>query len=388
MITDQFVQDEEHQCKNKRMVREAFKKHLRQLRDHYCRQEWQRTNDKEAEVNEAWSLHNLHRSNQQWLLQERHIKGIRAYQHIAVKTDQYEKLNAMSGDESDHGVFVRKKLPWRSPDTKVLEWFRVLDRLYLSTRFANNNKPIPGAFPVQQLLPNGILYDTNPMLQLPINLYDPAYLNRLDKYGMACLAPQKAIDLSFPPQLQLIATLQVYCYSVKYPHNSPYLKYWHVLNLYGDKVLFPSCESMVWQMNFKSALYHRSIYSAVAIGVLIYFVVQIPTLHVFTVTKDPWRVILTGSLLPPMGVNETTWGSDMSMVLLFLTCVVSDALVSATLCITLYNARSFAQLVAIFQTVVPESIWAMIIELITAQRIHTLHITSLANQYFKGLSSQ
>ncbi|KAF9490272.1 hypothetical protein BDN71DRAFT_1511449 [Pleurotus eryngii] len=79
------------------------------------------------------------------------------------------------------------------------------------------------------------------------------------------------------------------------------------------------------------------------------------------------------------------------MVPLFLTRVVSDALVSATLCIILYDARSFARslkliktlivyamnrfllttLVAIFQTVVliiePESIWAMIIELITAQ---------------------
>ncbi len=63
MIADQFVQDEEYQCKNKRMVREAFKKHLRQLRDRYRRQEWQRTNDKEAEVNEARSLRNLRRSN-------------------------------------------------------------------------------------------------------------------------------------------------------------------------------------------------------------------------------------------------------------------------------------------------------------------------------------
>ncbi|KAF7426620.1 hypothetical protein PC9H_008989 [Pleurotus ostreatus] len=217
MIADEFVQDEEYQCKNKRMVREAFRKHLRQLRDRYRRQEWQRTNDKEAEVNEARSLRNLRRSNRRRSLRERRIKGIRAYQRIAAKTDQYEKLSqfekllsempldAMSGDESDHGVFVRKKLPWRSPDTKVLEWFRVLDGLYLSTRFADNDKPIPGAFPAQRLLPNGILYDANPVPRLPINLYDPAYLNGLDEYGMARLAPQKAIDLSFPPQLQLVA---------------------------------------------------------------------------------------------------------------------------------------------------------------------------------------
>lgn len=63
LIADQFVQEDEYQCKNKKMAREAFTKHLRQLKDRYRRQEWQRTNDKEAEVNEARSLRNLRRTN-------------------------------------------------------------------------------------------------------------------------------------------------------------------------------------------------------------------------------------------------------------------------------------------------------------------------------------
>lgn len=112
-------------------------------------------------------------------------------------------LDAMSGDESDSGVFVTKRLPWRSLDSKVVEWFRILDGLYLSTRFTDNDKPIPGAFPGQRLLPNGILHDANPVSRLPLNFYDPAYLKNLDEYEMARLAPQKAMDLSFPPELQL-----------------------------------------------------------------------------------------------------------------------------------------------------------------------------------------
>src|SRR5271154_5148 len=57
--------------------------------------------------------------------------------------------DAMSGDESDvqNGEcrYIVPVLEWRNPS--VLEWLRIHDHLYLSTRFTADNRPTPGRFP-------------------------------------------------------------------------------------------------------------------------------------------------------------------------------------------------------------------------------------------------
>ncbi|KAF4565287.1 hypothetical protein EYR36_001857 [Pleurotus pulmonarius] len=154
-----------------------------------------------------------------------------------------------------------------------------------------------------------------------------------------------------------------------------------------------------------------SCYTAVTIGIVICFIIHTYFARmIFLMTSGRWRVILTTALMLLL-VAQIGFGIYFSyslfhlwellklhesvytaMVPLFVIRVVSDGTVSATLCIILYDARGFTRsmrliktliiysmnrfllttLVVIAQTAIliskPESIWAMVIEFISAQR--------------------
>ncbi|KAF9495914.1 hypothetical protein BDN71DRAFT_1506258 [Pleurotus eryngii] len=110
----------------------------------------------------------------------------------------------MSGDESDNdmGVFAIKVLPWHSKDTKVLNWFRTLDRLYLSTCFTSADKLKSGPFLHKRVVMSRINHESFPPKGLPKNFYDPNYLYSLDEQEREQLEIRDAVDLSFLPNLE------------------------------------------------------------------------------------------------------------------------------------------------------------------------------------------
>ncbi|KAF9491236.1 hypothetical protein BDN71DRAFT_1453052 [Pleurotus eryngii] len=166
-----------------------------------------------------------------------------------------------------------------------------------------------------------------------------------------------------------------------------------------------------------------SCYTAVTIGIVICFIIQTYfTRVIFLMTSGRWRVILTAVLMlllvaeigfciyfsyslfhlwELLKLHECVY---TAMVPLYVIRVISDATVSATLCIILYDARGFTMsmrliktliiysinrfllttLVVVAQTAIliskPESIWAMVIECINAQ----LYV----NSFFATLNSR
>lgn len=104
-------------------------------------------------------------------------------------------LEAMSGDESAHenGDAITN-LKWRNPN--VTEWFRTLDALHISTRFALNDRPLPGQFPHRRISSNRREVIDKPPEGLPLNFYDPVWLNTLDEEDRQQLQATPPIDLT------------------------------------------------------------------------------------------------------------------------------------------------------------------------------------------------
>ncbi|KAF9488449.1 hypothetical protein BDN71DRAFT_457379 [Pleurotus eryngii] len=214
-----------------------------------------------------------------------------------------------------------------------------------------------------------------------------------------------------------IASLQAYMYYVNYPRDSLRMKalvggIWGLATLHAalltHTVYHYSVKSYTRPMILPDGEW--SCYTAVATGIIICFIVQTYfTRMIFLMMSGRWRVILTAALILLL-VAQIGFGIYFSyslfhlwellklhecvytaMVPLFVTRVISDATVSATLCIILYDARGFngsmrmiktliiysinrfllTTLLVVTQTVIlisrPESIWAMVIEYITAQ---------------------
>jgi len=107
----------------------------------------------------------------------------------------------MSDDETDSewdGPVNRaphfiKTLKWCNPD--VINFFRVLDALYFSTRF-KGNKWSPGRFPHTRV-PSVRLKGCDAVPGLPVNFYRPQWLLQLSDIERRKLKTRPAIDLTF-----------------------------------------------------------------------------------------------------------------------------------------------------------------------------------------------
>ncbi|KAJ8698959.1 hypothetical protein PTI98_005607 [Pleurotus ostreatus] len=213
-----------------------------------------------------------------------------------------------------------------------------------------------------------------------------------------------------------IASLQAYLYYISYPKDSLRMKtlvgsIWVLATLHA---IFLS--HTVWHYSVKS--YTRpeilpdgewSVYAGVTVGIFICFVLQIFFVRMIYLMTKRWRKLLTGTMILLLAA-QTGFGVYFAyslfhlwdllrlheavftaMVPYYILRVVLDATVSATLCIILYDARGFTKsmkliktllvysmnrfllttIVVIAQTIIliakPESIWAMVIEFISAQ---------------------
>jgi hypothetical protein len=146
----------------------------------------------------------------------------------------------MSDDETDSewdGPIDRiphfiKIMSWRNPD--VVNFFRVLDSLYLSTRF-KGDKWSPGRLPHTRV-PSVRLRVCDAVPGLPVNFYRPQWLLQLSDIERRKLKTRPAIDLDFSqnilrcvsvlsfmyhltaiPELQLVSCISAIENSFRYP---------------------------------------------------------------------------------------------------------------------------------------------------------------------------
>lgn len=126
----------------------------------------------------------------------------------------------MSGDETDYGwqgpenrkprhVVV---IDWRNPE--VLLFFRILDALYTSTRFENDDKVDSGRFPNTRVRSNAVV-KAKVVRGLPQNFYNPEWLKLLTTSEIDDLEMQPSVELNF----ELETLLYVYFPSIQ-PHSS------------------------------------------------------------------------------------------------------------------------------------------------------------------------
>jgi len=107
-----------------------------------------------------------------------------------------------SGDESAHEAgenqYAITKMEWRSPMLRNL--FKILDRLYLSTRFNTDNRATRGAFPHIRI-PSERLDHRAPPVGLPKNFYNANYLQDLEPFQVARLNMRPPVLIAFSPSM-------------------------------------------------------------------------------------------------------------------------------------------------------------------------------------------
>ncbi|KAJ8474718.1 hypothetical protein ONZ45_g15851 [Pleurotus djamor] len=195
------------------IVTKAVETHFRQLRTRYLKQ--LNTNaDEHDKILEEKQEQIARRSQRQRRVYTRRIEGVlRVLKFIQNDSAHFEAIKAMlqqatcdimSGDESDNGFGLHTITTpvWRSTDPSVVQFFNVLDGLYMSSRFQATGKPKPRAFPVQRLrMRNPKVVDSPPVPGLPRNFYDEAYLKKIGRLEVAKLKLKEPISLEFSQEI-------------------------------------------------------------------------------------------------------------------------------------------------------------------------------------------
>ncbi|RDB16154.1 hypothetical protein Hypma_003344 [Hypsizygus marmoreus] len=114
------------------------------------------------------------------------------------------KSEVMSGDESDHRngerKYVIRRLAWRNPELD--HFFMILDALHLSMRFGSDGRAKRGKFPHPRIrdVPRPAA-EVDAVPALPINFYNPKWLDTLDPLSKRLLDAQDPVSLDFSPYI-------------------------------------------------------------------------------------------------------------------------------------------------------------------------------------------
>lgn len=119
----------------------------------------------------------------------------------------YLGVDGMSSDESDHGdmsgipQFRIVKKPWRNPI--LSSWLHVFDAIHRYSRFRPVRRTTRGAQPHIRLLGNKIDDSRPAVIRLPINAYNPVWLEMLDAYDQELLNAdeEESYDFSHLPEV-------------------------------------------------------------------------------------------------------------------------------------------------------------------------------------------
>jgi hypothetical protein len=89
--------------------------------------------------------------------------------------------------------------PWCA--TNIAEFMKVFDKIHLSSRFTSMDRPKRGAFPHRRFPSRRVDRSSEPVPSLPVNFYEPIWLNSLSEFKLCELDVQPPVDLSFTPSV-------------------------------------------------------------------------------------------------------------------------------------------------------------------------------------------
>lgn len=113
--------------------------------------------------------------------------------------------DGMSGDESDARDGVKRYVifldKWRNP--AIAPWIRVFDRIFMTTKFNEVNRPKRGNWPRIRVptTQRNVQREGKPIPGLPRNFYDEAWLSTLDQDDLESLNVQEPIRLVHSPEV-------------------------------------------------------------------------------------------------------------------------------------------------------------------------------------------
>ncbi|OSD00146.1 hypothetical protein PYCCODRAFT_1446429 [Trametes coccinea BRFM310] len=179
-----FIKRKVHPCKDETLIHEAFFSHLGYLHSSYMDQ-LKTTEDQEA----ARKAHNRYERKRG--LFNRRCDVCASYvgltRHLYML--QLLGINGMSSDESDvedgRPVYLVLKKSWRNPEIDA--WLRVFDVLYRRSRYMPLNRNPRGANVHIRKLTQKVDDTRQPRTNLPVNAYNPSWLQALTAYDKARL---------------------------------------------------------------------------------------------------------------------------------------------------------------------------------------------------------
>ncbi|KIK31780.1 hypothetical protein CY34DRAFT_102778 [Suillus luteus UH-Slu-Lm8-n1] len=194
-----FVESGEYTSCDKHIIEASFRVHLKTLCSHYREQ-----------VRSANSLPHPQQTidNRQGAARRARRKTVRkiifipyCHEDLVGYRDIIRDMgpDGMSGDESDtrdgikrYVIFLDK---WRNP--AVAPWIRVFDRIFMTTKFNEVNRPKRGNWPRIRVptTQRNVQREGKPIPGLPRNFYDEAWLSTLDQDDLETLNIQEPIRL-------------------------------------------------------------------------------------------------------------------------------------------------------------------------------------------------
>ncbi|RXW22339.1 hypothetical protein EST38_g3508 [Candolleomyces aberdarensis] len=190
------------------LVRECFIAHLRQLHNHFNIYNASRAADEaRLRTQKKANKEQLRRSRCQ-----RRIETLDSFpqSRVMAKLAKFAKdkldWKCCSGEDTDdEGEDAITSLPWRAPG--IRNFMQTIDRLYLALRFPLNAQASHGNFPKARYNPLSLNpprqmkddpYRCDVVPGLPVNFYNPAWLNSLGPMERATVNPADPISLSIP----------------------------------------------------------------------------------------------------------------------------------------------------------------------------------------------
>ncbi|KAL0957382.1 hypothetical protein HGRIS_001184 [Hohenbuehelia grisea] len=215
LLTQKFLQDPDFHCKDSKRVKVALFRHFITLRHQYrsfLEENGVLEVDEQEEQARIDKARDKAKKNRQRNLRKRRMGAFRSYRRdpsMAQLLPVMESLpwTAMSGDDADHRKddlrYIKAHPTWRSKMHNVTQFFETLDALHLSTRFADDGRPLPGQFPHRRKKSSREeLFGSVPH-GLPENFYDAQWLEKSGRREELGIKPP--VDLNFSPAIKKIA---------------------------------------------------------------------------------------------------------------------------------------------------------------------------------------
>ncbi|KAL0945368.1 hypothetical protein HGRIS_000866 [Hohenbuehelia grisea] len=207
LLTQKFLQDPDYRCKDSKRVKLALFRHFITLRFQYLtflEESGVVEVDEQEEQARIDKARDKAKYNRMRNLRKRRMGVFQSYRRdssMAKLLPVMESLpwTAMSGDDTDHRnddlSYIKAHPKWRSKDRDITDFFDTLDALHLSTRFADDGRPLPGQFPHRRKKSSREELVGNVPPHLPVNFYDAKWLRNSKRREE--LEVQPPVDLNF-----------------------------------------------------------------------------------------------------------------------------------------------------------------------------------------------